>query len=108
MKLIEAGRFEPAADGSANFVEQLRAPALSFGTYSIPAGQPDTQSPHAEDEVYVVVSGRSSFTAAGRTVDGAGPGTTFYVPAGEEHRFHDVTEDMTILVFFAPAFTGGT
>jgi mannose-6-phosphate isomerase-like protein (cupin superfamily) len=31
---------------------------------------------------------------------------TLFVPAGEEHRFHDVTEDMALLVFFAPAYTG--
>ena len=105
MEIIDAGEFQPGADGSADYVEQLRVPALSFGTYSIPAGQPDRQSPHAEDEIYVVVSGRGSFTAGGRTVE-VGPGTALFVPAAEEHRFHDVTEDLTTLVFFAPAFTG--
>lgn len=57
------------------------------------------------DKVYVVVSGRGLFTAGGRTVE-VGPGITLFVPAGEDHRFHDVTEDMTLLVFFAPAYTG--
>ena len=105
MEIIGAGEFRPGADGSADYVEQLRVPALSFGTYSIPADQPDRQSPHAEDEIYVVVSGRGSFTAGGRTVE-VGPSTALFVPAGEDHRFHDVTEDLTTLVFFAPAFTG--
>ena len=41
----------------------------------------------------------------GRTID-VGPGRTLFVPAGEDHRFHDVTEDLTVLVFFAPAYTG--
>jgi mannose-6-phosphate isomerase-like protein (cupin superfamily) len=41
----------------------------------------------------------------GRTID-AGPGRTPFVPAGEDHRFHDVTEDLAVLVFFAPAYTG--
>jgi hypothetical protein len=27
----------------------------------------------------------------------------FFVPAREEHRFHDITEDLAVLVFFAPA-----
>ena len=103
MEIIECGRF--AEGGSAVYVEKLRVPALSFGTYSIPAGQPDEQSPHNEDEIYVVTSGRGSFTAGGRTVDVA-PGTALFVPAGEEHRFHDITEDLVTLVFFAPAFTG--
>ncbi|NUO99961.1 MAG: cupin domain-containing protein [Nonomuraea sp.] len=105
MEIIDSGRFEPAADGTANFVEQLRVPALSFGTYSIPAGAEDGQSPHNEDEIYVVTSGRASFTSGGRTIE-AGPGTALFVPAREEHRFHDVTEDLVVLVFFAPAYTG--
>ncbi|HEY7072814.1 MAG TPA: cupin domain-containing protein [Acidimicrobiales bacterium] len=106
MEIIDAGTFEPGAGGTADYVERLRVPALSFGTYSIPAGAPDLQSPHAEDEIYVVVSGRGSFTAGGRTVEDVGPGTALFVPAGEEHRFHDVTEDLATLVFFAPAFSG--
>ncbi|MDI2127705.1 cupin domain-containing protein [Yinghuangia seranimata] len=105
MEVIDAGRFAPAPDGSADYAEHLRVPALSFGTYSIPAGQPDDQAPHKEDEVYAVVSGRGSFTSGGRTVE-VGPGTSLFVPAGEDHRFHDVTEDLTVLVFFAPAYTG--
>ncbi|MER6513561.1 MULTISPECIES: cupin domain-containing protein [unclassified Nonomuraea] len=105
MEIIDSGRFEPAPDGSANFAEHLSVPALSFGTYSIPAGAVDGQSPHAEDEIYVVTSGRASFTAGGVTVE-VGPGTTLFVPAREEHRFHDVTEDLVTLVFFGPAYSG--
>jgi mannose-6-phosphate isomerase-like protein (cupin superfamily) len=105
MEIVDAGRFLPAADGTAQYVEQLRVPALSVGTYSIPAGAADDQAPHAEDEIYVVLSGRGAFTAGDRTIDVA-PGSTFFVPAGEDHRFHDVTDDMAVLVFFAPAYTG--
>ena len=69
MQIIDSGRFGPGAGGGASFVEQPRVPALSFGTYSIPAGAVDGQSPHAEDEVYVVTSGRGSFTSGGRTIE---------------------------------------
>ena len=31
------------------------------------------------------------------------PGTVIFVPAGEEHRFVDVEEDLTVLVMFGPA-----
>ncbi|GII93439.1 cupin domain-containing protein [Sinosporangium siamense] len=101
MELIDAGIFA-SPDGKANYSEHLRVPAMSLGTYSIPAGATDPQQPHTEDEIYVVVSGKSSFTSGGRCVT-VGPGTTLFVPAHEEHRFHDVTEDLTVLVFFAPA-----
>lgn len=105
MDTVDAGRFEPAADGTARYAEQFRVPALSVGTYSLPAGATDDQAPHAEDEVYHVLSGRGRFSSGGRTVEVAG-GSTLFVPAREEHRFHDVTEDLTVLVFFAPAYSG--
>ena len=91
----------PPPGRTNHWVEHLRVPALSVGTYSVPAGGADTQRPHTEDEVYVVMSGRATFETAGRRIP-AGPGTTLYVPAGEEHRFVDVTEDLTVLVVFAP------
>jgi mannose-6-phosphate isomerase-like protein (cupin superfamily) len=105
VEIVDAGRFVPAADGAADYAEHLRVPALSVGTYSIPAGATDDQAPHAEDEIYHVLSGSGRFTSGDRTVDVAA-GITLFVPAEEDHHFHDVTQDMTVLVFFAPAYTG--
>ncbi len=90
------------ATGQAHYVERLRVPDLSVGTYSIPAGANDGQSPHTEDEIYVVTAGRARMVAASGTAD-VSPGDIIFVPAGEEHRFVDVTEDLTLLVVFAPA-----
>ena len=42
--------------------EFLRVPDLSAGLYVLEAGAPDPQSPHSEDELYYVVSGRGSIT----------------------------------------------
>ncbi|MZD07983.1 cupin domain-containing protein [Streptomyces sp. SID5785] len=92
----------PGADG-ADWTEQLRRPDLSVGTYCIPAGGTDTQSPHTEDEIYVVTSGRATLTTPARTAE-VGPGTVVFVPAGEDHRFTDVTEDLALLVVFGPAY----
>jgi quercetin dioxygenase-like cupin family protein len=106
MQLIDnAGRLSRAADGSAHWVEQLRVPDLSVGTYSIPAGGTDDQQPHTEDEIYVITAGRATLTAG---PDGAerlelSPGSVVYVAAGEVHRFVDITEDLAALVLFAPA-----
>ena len=33
-----------------------------------------------------------------------GPGSVIYVPAGEEHRFTGVTEDLALIVIFAPPY----
>ena len=42
-------------------LEFLRVPDLSAGLYRLEAGASDPQKPHAEDEVYLVVRGRSRF-----------------------------------------------
>jgi mannose-6-phosphate isomerase-like protein (cupin superfamily) len=104
MQMIEgAGVWTRPAAAASDWVEQLRAPDLSVGTYCIPAGALDTQSPHTEDEIYVVTAGRAKIV----TPDGAAevePGSVIFVPAGEEHRFDEVTEDLALLVVFAPAY----
>jgi quercetin dioxygenase-like cupin family protein len=84
------------------WLEFLRVPSLSMGVYHLEAGQEDRQQPHTEDEVYYVVAGRARFRA-GAVVQEAGPGSILFVECLVEHRFFDITEDLTVLVFFAPA-----
>lgn len=103
MKVIEgAGAYTAPGSGGTHWAEQLRVTDLSVGTYSIAAGGTDDQEPHTEDEIYLVTAGRASFEAGGERVT-AGPGTVLFVPAGEVHRFTDVTEDLAVVVVFAPA-----
>ena len=83
------------------WLEFLRVASLSMGVYQLKAGQADPQQPHSEDEVYYVVSGRASFRA-GFELQPVGPGALIYVERNVEHRFFDITEDLTVLVFFAP------
>ena len=85
-----------------SYLEFLRVPSLSVGLYALKTGQPDLQKPHTEDEVYYVVSGRASIRV-GLEDCTVGPGSMIYVAANVEHRFHTITEDLTVLVFFAPA-----
>lgn len=100
--LRDAGRFGAQARGAPHWVEHLRVRDLSVGTYSIPSGGFDTQEPHTEDEVYVVVRGRGKLETPTETAEVV-PGTIIYVPAGESHRFVDIVEDLVVLVLFAPA-----
>jgi quercetin dioxygenase-like cupin family protein len=98
-----AGTFSPAPDGATtHWVEQLRVPDLSVGTYSIARGGLDGQVPHTEDEIYVVTAGHAWLQAGGGSAE-VGPGSVIYVPAAEVHRFTDVTEDFAAIVVFAPA-----
>jgi quercetin dioxygenase-like cupin family protein len=97
-----AGQFRPDEQGGASWLEQLRVPDLSVGTYSIPAGGSDDQEPHTEDEIYLVTAGAAVLEAGGSTA-AVGPGSVIYVPAGEVHRFTGITEDLAAVVVFAPA-----
>lgn len=83
------------------YLEFIRRPALSVGLYVLAAGAVDRQQPHGEDEVYHVVSGRGRITVGDETRDVA-PGSVVYVAATVPHRFHDITDELQILVFFAP------
>lgn len=84
------------------YLEFLKVPDLSMGLYVLPAGGTDPQSPHTEDEVYYVVSGRAQIKVADedRAVQA---GSIVYVAKNEEHRFHSIEEELTVIVFFAPA-----
>jgi len=89
-------------DSGEAWIEFLREPSLSMGVYELAAGTDDPQAPHTEDEVYYVVRGRGvlrveEFDQPVQT------GSVVYVEANADHRFHSITEDLTTLVFFAPA-----
>ena len=86
---------------SPRWLEFLRVPAFSMGIYHLKAGQVDEQRPHTEDEAYYVISGRAAFQA-GTQRQIVQPGTVIFVERSVEHRFFDVSEDLTVLVFFAP------
>ena len=90
------------ADSTKLYLEFLKVPDLSMGLYVLPAGGTDPQSPHTEDEVYYVVRGRAKIKVADedRAVQ---EGSIVYVAKNVEHRFYSIEEELTVLVFFAPA-----
>ena len=59
----------------------------------------DTQAPHIQDELYVVVTG-SGWFRRGETRAPFAPGDAIFVPAGEAHRFEDFTDDLGVWVIF--------
>lgn len=90
------------ADSNKLYLEFLKVPDLSMGLYVLPAGGTDPQSPHTEDEVYYVVSGRAKILVAEENQE-VQAGSIVYVPKNVAHRFHSIEEELTVLVFFAPA-----
>jgi len=84
------------------YLEFLSVPSMSAGVYVLPVGGTDPQHPHKEDEMYYVVRGRACMTVGGQQ-QFVQEGSVIYVGANVEHRFHDIEEELVMLVFFAPA-----
>lgn len=102
METFELARLlkEQGASGR-DYHEFLRVPALNCGIYVLKTGQTDAQQPHTQDEIYYVVQGRAMFSCEGHDDRAAATGAVIYVKAGLDHRFHSITEDLTLLVVFA-------
>ena len=75
------------------------SPGLEVGVYVLVAPEPDHQSTHADDELYVVLEGRGELTVAGETI-AVHEGQAAFVPAGAEHRFTGY-EGLSLLVILS-------
>lgn len=82
--------------------EFLRVPAMSAGLYQLEAGSTDPQQPHSEDELYYIVQGKAYLQVEQEDI-AVEAGSLVFVPAHVEHRFHTITEALSVIVFFAPA-----
>jgi mannose-6-phosphate isomerase-like protein (cupin superfamily) len=72
-----------------------------MGVYRLTAASTDAQKPHAEEEIYYVVSGQAVFSSGSQDVQ-VRAGDILFVSAAEPHRFHHIEQDLELLVFFAP------
>jgi len=92
------------AQSGRGYQEFLRRTAMSAGLYVLPAGGTDPQHPHHEDEMYYVIRGRARFRAGDEDWE-VRAGSVLFVAAQAQHRFYDISEELAVLVFFAPAET---
>ena len=75
---------------------------LSLGTMSVELFEPrgrDVQTPHPQDELYIVRAGNARFDKDGEVID-VKPGDVIIVEAGVEHRFVTFSEDFSVWVVF--------
>ena len=98
MQVVSSG---PEPFDRGGWKEHLRTADLSAGVYTLKAGGFDPQALHDEDELYVCTAGRGTLWTQTATTP-IEPGVAVFVPAGEEHRFIDITEDLTLVAAFAP------
>jgi len=80
----------------------LTKPSLIVGLYTVPEPDEERHQPHADDEVYYVVSGRGVLHVEGEDAQ-VEAGTVAFVAAGQRHHFHSISEELRLLVFFARA-----
>ena len=90
----------PAGEHS---VSVLQRGTLDF-KLSLPV-RPNRQTPHAQDELYVIVGGRGVLFHDGRR-DSFEPGDAMFVAAGTEHWFEDFGDDLAVWVAFYGADGG--
>jgi mannose-6-phosphate isomerase-like protein (cupin superfamily) len=90
------------ADSGRSYLEFLRVPSMNLGVYRLAAGATDGQSPHAQDEIYHVLSGKAVLRVGEERIP-VRAGSIVFVRARETHRFEAIEEDLAVLVVFAGA-----
>jgi mannose-6-phosphate isomerase-like protein (cupin superfamily) len=100
-RTAEPAVLHPSTLDASPYVEWVRSQRLSAGVYRLPAGGVDEQTPHTEDEVYLVTRGAASLNVEG-VVTPMTVGSMAFVPLLAEHRFVDISEDFETVVVFAP------
>jgi len=100
--LVEAQAGIPGPNGEHAVI------ALERGTLdvalSIPK-RPTQQSPHEQDEIYVVIRGRGVLVHDGKR-ESFEAGDLLFVAAGIEHQFEDIAEDFAVWRIFYGARGG--
>ncbi len=105
MDAFEIADIEARRSAAGRLYEEfLSVGSMSAGLYVLEAGATDPQSPHAEDEIYYVISGRAQIEVNGESRPVA-PGSVVFVAKHVDHRFHSIQERLELLVLFAPAET---
>jgi mannose-6-phosphate isomerase-like protein (cupin superfamily) len=100
IRFAEAQAFIPGPAGE-RAVAVLRRGSLDV-VLGLPM-PPNQQTPHAQDEIYVIVRGRGVLVHDGKR-DSFQSGDLLFVAAGCEHHYEDFTEDLALWrVFYGPS-----
>ena len=87
------------AAGNGGYEIVHESPGLEVGVYVLVAPEPDHQSTHEDDELYLVLEGSGTLTVEGEAIAVSEVKAAF-VPAGADHRFTGY-EGLSVLVIFS-------
>jgi mannose-6-phosphate isomerase-like protein (cupin superfamily) len=88
------------ADSDDNFISLMTAKNARLVLFA-PEGE-DRQSPHTQDEIYIVISGTGTFRCGEESVSFVA-GDVLFAPAQVTHRFENFSDDFqTWVVFYGP------
>lgn len=99
---LAAARIAPPSEGRASAL-LMEHGSMTLRFYA-PRGT-DPQTPHDQDELYIVTKGSGTFFMNGDR-EAFGPGDVLFAPAAAEHRFEDFSDDFETWVVFYGARGG--
>ena len=77
------------------FIDIVNTRGIQAGIIRLHGGENDTQGPHSVDEVYYVIEGNGIIKINGKDYS-IKRGTSIFVPAKTEHKFHGNKQDLVI------------
>lgn len=85
---------------NTNYGVFMRIPSISSGVYTLKKGETDGQNPHTKDEIYYVFKGKAKISIDNESYE-VQEGSLIFVEAYKEHKFYDITEDLSVVVVFS-------
>ena len=86
-------------DQGGYFINFISTKGIQAGIIRLHAGEIDTQEPHIVDEVYYVIEGSGFIKLDGKDHE-IRQGTSIFVPAKADHKFHGNKDDLVIFYVF--------
>ena len=91
--------FEKIKNSTSFFHTFINRDSLAVGLLVLKPGEEDTQTPHASDEVYYVISGNGFLKIKNKDYP-VSKDKLFFVAKDVKHYFHGNTSELKVLYFF--------
>lgn len=86
-------------DNSIYFLDFLQNDSFEVGILRLNPGQKDTQGPHSQDELYIVMEGKGYINMVEKNYE-IRKGSCIFVPSKTQHYFHGNRERLVVLYVF--------